>query len=217
MDAVFIFAIIGPMDDPRLDEVATQWSLLRLAHSADVASTADARQSLLLRYRGAIRGYVLALLRNDTDADDVEQDVFLRLMRGDFAGADPSRGRFRDLLKISIKSIVRSHWDRSKRQATKSVDVSLAEDAADNPPEADQWDAHWRQQLLDAAWNALRKQQAVASREIAYSVLRLRSEHPDDDSQRLAERLPQATGQAWRADAFRQQLRRASQIRTTSD
>ena len=37
----------------------------------------------------------------------------------------------------------------------------------------------------------------------------LRADHPDDDSEQQAARLSQATGKTFRADAARQQLRRA--------
>ena len=73
----------------------------------------EARNVLVLRYLPAMRRYIAALLRGGPDADDVTHDVVVRLLSGDFAGADPARGRFRDLLKTAIRNIVRNQIGRA--------------------------------------------------------------------------------------------------------
>src|SRR5437667_8378936 len=52
-------------NEKRLDQVVTQWSLLRLAHGPAPADSTQARKTLLLRYSGAIRSYVGALIKED--------------------------------------------------------------------------------------------------------------------------------------------------------
>jgi RNA polymerase sigma factor (sigma-70 family) len=194
----------------RLDQVVTQWSLLRIAHSPQATAGPQARQELLLRYRGAIRSYVAALLLNETEADDVAQDVLVRLMRGDFASADPTRGRFRDFLKVAVKNMVRNHWERKQRH----VGVSLAanpelEQAADTGNTDEQWTDQWRSQLLESTWQALEQFQRETQGCVYFTALKLRSEYPQEDSTRVAERMAETTGKPWRPDAYRQQLRRA--------
>ncbi len=83
----------------RLEAISTRWTLLRQAHEASTVTSAEARNALVLRYLPAVRRYLGAIVRNDQDADDLTQDVLTRLLSGDFSGADPARGRFRDFLK----------------------------------------------------------------------------------------------------------------------
>src|SRR5262245_5988742 len=103
------------MPKERIDAITTRWSLLRLAHDAS-ADTVQARQALVLRYASAIRRYLGAVLRSRDDADELAQEVIVRLMRGDFAGADPSRGRFRDFLKTAVRNMVSNHWSKQSRR-----------------------------------------------------------------------------------------------------
>ena len=91
-------------DASRLDAIATRWSLVRDAHLTGVPQNATAaRQALVLRYAKSIRRYVGGMLKNSEDADELAQDVVMRLMKGDFGGADANRGRFRDLLKTAVR------------------------------------------------------------------------------------------------------------------
>lgn len=201
----------GFSEDPqRLDQVVTQWSLLRLAHEPVNAESPQARQAMLLRYRDAIRGYVAALLRNETETDDVAQDVLVRLMRGDFGSADPSKGRFRDFLKVAVRNMVRNHWDRQNRRNAVSLNSTEGVEPETTETESDEaWTDEWRGQLLESTWQALEQFEQSTSGCCYYTLLRLRTEFPDSDSAELAEHLSAATGRTWRADAGRQQLRRA--------
>jgi DNA-directed RNA polymerase specialized sigma24 family protein len=199
-------------DDTRrnLDEIPTQWSLLRLAHQ-DATAAGPARQALLLRYNGAIRRYIGGMIRNPHDADEVAQDVVVRLMRGDFAGADSRRGRFRDLLGASVRNMVRNFWNKQNRRRGANLDLAYVEGGSVDPAAAADagWLAHWQSSVLDLAWHALEESQRATPGNVFYTLLRLRAEHPDDDSSRLAELLTRATGKSFRADNVRQQLRRA--------
>ncbi len=196
-------------DEPsRLEAISTRWSLLRRAHGASITSAGEARNAVVLRYVPAIRRYLGALVRNDADADDVTHDVVVRLLAGDFAGADPARGRFRDLLKTAIRNMVRNRWAREKRR--RSIGLESADAAAG--PDADdeaRWTAEWRQSVLDLAWKALQQQEQSRPGSRSYTLLRLRADHPDETSDELAARFSAAIGRAVRADTVRQKLRRA--------
>src|SRR2546430_1665631 len=98
----------------RLEDIPTRWSLLRLA-TEPATQAGPARKALVLRYAGAIRGYVGAMTPDSADADELAQDIVVRLLRGDFAGADPARGRFRDLLKVSVRNQVRTFLSKKSR------------------------------------------------------------------------------------------------------
>lgn len=193
----------------RLDQVVTQWSLLRLAHQPTSLDGPQARQELLLRYRGAIRGYVAALLLNSSEVDDVTQDVLMRLLRGDFASADAMKGRFRDYLKIAVKNMVRTHWERQQRRSTVSLELENVAGQQTFDAEDDTWTNEWRQQLIESTWQALAQFERQTPGSTYYTVLRIRSEFPNEDSSQIAERLTEITGKTWRHDTFRQQLRRS--------
>ena len=194
--------------EERLDRVVTQWSLLRLAHETASMETAQARQRLLLKYNRAIRSYVGALLQNDEDADEVAQDVLMRLLRGDFASADPKKGRFRDFLKVAVKNMVRKHWSGKQRRAGVNLDVAQVAAAQANDPIDAAWDRQWQKSVLDCALRALENFERANPGCVYATLLKLRAEHADADSPQLAELLSYATGKAWKPDATRQQLRR---------
>ena len=192
----------------RLEAISTRWTLFRRAHQGSIASAGDARDALVLRYSPAVCRYVGAMIRNDQDADDVSQDVVLRLLAGDFAGADPQRGRFRDFLKTAIRNMVRNFWSRQKRRRPVDVDVGRLESEQDDPDEGP-WLAAWRRSVLDLAWKALEQHQRSRAGSVCYTLLRLRTDHPDDTSEQLAARLSEQAGKPFRAAAVRQQLHRA--------
>jgi RNA polymerase sigma factor (sigma-70 family) len=196
-------------DDPqRIDQIVTQWSLLRLAHQPVDPQSPQARQAMLLKYRDAIRNYVTSLLRGHADADDLSQDVLLRLMRGDFGNADPSRGRFRDFLKFAVKNMVRNHWSQQQRRGSVSLEQLAGLDPQSEDDEST-WTEEWRGQLLQCTWQLLEDHEKSTPGCCYFTVLRLRTEDTTADSALLAERLSQCMNKAWRADAVRQQLRRA--------
>jgi DNA-directed RNA polymerase specialized sigma24 family protein len=191
----------------RLDEIATDWSLLRLAHQPSVTGSGPARDALALRYNGAIRSYVGALVKEEHDADELAQEALVRILRGTFSGADPQRGRFRDLLKVAVQNLVRTYWTRKQRRTGKNIDVSnLAE--ADSLSDGE-WTAQWQRSVLQLTWAALQAFEREHPGSIAWTLLRLRADHPDDDSTELAARLSQAIGRTIQPAAMRQQLRRA--------
>jgi hypothetical protein len=132
--------------------------------------------------------------------------LVMRLMQGDFAGADPARGRFRDLLKTAIRNMVRDRWNRQKRRRT--VDYAVDDVAAEREDD-DCWIGQWRESVLDLAWKALEQDEQAQAGGGAYTLLRLRADFPDDSSEQLAARFSQRVGQSFRADAVRQKLRRA--------
>jgi len=190
----------------RLDAISTRWTLLRKAHGEESPTAANAaRGALAMRYFPAIRRYIGAIVNQDQEADDVAQDVMVRLLSDDFAGADPARGRFRDLLKVAVRNMIRNRWAQQNRRRPTDADVSNVADESDDAC----WVGQWRQGVLDLAWKALEQQDHDRPGNMAYTLLRLRVEHPADSSDELALRLSQQIGQPMRADAVRQKLRRA--------
>ena len=98
----------------RLESMVTRWSLVRVAHDASGSSASKARNELVLRYSDATKNYIRGIVRDEASAEEIAQHAVLRMLSGDFAGADPNRGRFRDLLKVATRNMVRNHWAKEK-------------------------------------------------------------------------------------------------------
>jgi len=195
-------------DPSRLDAIATHWTLIRAAHtSGKPQEVAAARHALVLRYARAVRRYVGGIARNTDDADELAQEVMVRLMNGDFGGADPNRGRFRDLLRTAVRNMVRKHWAKANRRKAADLDPDVL-GAADERADAE-WDGAWQQNVLDHAWAALKEYERSAPGTRAHTVLKLRTDFPTDTSEQLAERLSAKVSSPIRPDACRQMLRRA--------
>jgi RNA polymerase sigma factor (sigma-70 family) len=192
----------------RLEAIVTRWSLLRRAHDDDNQDAVAARQALVTRYATAVRSYVRAIMQGSADADEVAQDVVVKMMQGNFAGADPERGRFRDLLKVAVRNLVKNRWARENRRQGVDYDTELVagpdEEGGDDP-----WETAWRTQVLDNAWAALEDYERSTAGAVPYTLLRLRAKYPDAESDELAKKLGEKLGRSVRADAVRQQLRRA--------
>ena len=193
----------------RLDAISTRWSLLRLAQNNSMTVAGPARNALALRYAGAIRGYIGAQVKDQQDADEVAQEAMVRILRGDFARADPERGRFRDLLKVAVRNMVRTYWSRKQRRTGVQLDLAQLPLKQAEASGDEEWNAAWRRSLLQMTWAALEAYEQSQPSSVVYTVLRLRTEYPEDDSAALAARLSQRTGRSFRPAATRQQLRRA--------
>ncbi|MFO0814562.1 MAG: sigma-70 family RNA polymerase sigma factor [Gemmatales bacterium] len=191
----------------RIDAISTRWSLVRRAHVAGKPETAsEARQVLVMRYAPAVRKYLGAILKNSEQADELSQEVMVRLLRGDLAGADPDRGRFRDLLKTAVRNLAHKHWEKSK--VRKTVDAEIDYVTEENSSDVD-WQAAWQGTVIDHVWGRLQVEERNEKGVPAYSVLQLRTQYPDESSEQLAARYSQEAGSTIRPDAWRQMLRRA--------
>src|SRR5213080_1066670 len=104
------------MNPARLSGISTMWTVLRQAHGGPPDAATAAKQLLLERYGGAVRAYLLGLLRDPHAADDLTQEFALTLVRGGFKGADPQRGRFRDYVRAALAHLVSHHRQRQRRQ-----------------------------------------------------------------------------------------------------
>jgi RNA polymerase sigma-70 factor (ECF subfamily) len=160
----------------------------------------------LQRYGGAVRRYLLAILRDHHAADDLTQEFGLRLVRGDFRHVDPQRGHFRHYVKTVLRHLVSDYQKKAQ---------TLARPLAANSPalanlvcptdEADpRFLESWREELLARTWEAL-----AAAQPSYYTVLRFRAAHPKLASEQTAEQLARQLGKSLSAAGLRQMLHRA--------
>ncbi len=200
----------SPEASLNLGNIKTRWSMIRQAHDSKPRgeSSSQAREALVMRYASAIRKFVQIVVKEDHLADELAQDAIIRLLKGDFSGADPNRGRFRDLLKTAIRNMARNHWAKANRRSSVTFDLHLIE--SDEPNELDElWTTQCRDMVLSVAWQRLQEWESSNTDSLAFTVLKLRSQYPDDSSSQIAERLSEKLGKPFKADTTRQKLRRA--------
>ncbi len=190
--------------DQRLSRMSTVWTMVFEAHGAEAVAASAAMSGLALRYSGVVNRYLLGAVRDPDAAAELSQEFALRILRGAFRHADPSRGRFRDYLKIALIHLVDDY-----RAAQRSRPRPLPRDGPVSPapaspePEADFLQS-WRTELLDRTWKAL-----ATAQPMYHAVLLFRVENPDVASPRMAEELGARLGTSLRPDQVRKALQRS--------
>jgi RNA polymerase sigma factor (sigma-70 family) len=196
--------------DLRLSRISTRWDLLVQAHQGSGAVVDEARSRLVRRYYRTVYRYLVGATGDPDVAEVLSQEFALRFLRGDFQGADPARGRFRDLVKTVLYHLIVDHHRQRRRQPASLPDstsnLPAAEEAAAASDTA--FLDGWRQELLDQAWEALASLEGQTGQRY-YTVLRWRAEHPDEPAARLAERLGSEKGRPISDAGVRQILHRA--------
>ncbi len=178
-------------DDLRLSRIETLWSVVRQANEGSMEKARQAQQTLLERYGGAVRRYLLGALRSEDAADEVFQEFSLKLVSGAFQKADANQGRFRSFLKTTLFHLIIDYQRRGKRDAIRALpcdtpDRPFCEDRLAEEDRA--WTRSWREELLAKGWAGLAKIEQSTGTPY-YTVLRFRSEHPELRSQEIADQL----------------------------
>jgi RNA polymerase sigma-70 factor (ECF subfamily) len=183
--------------------IPTMWSKVLEGRGAGDRA-ARARNDLLVRYHEAVYHYFRRKLKDENVAQELYSNFALRLIESDrlLRHADPSRGRFRNYLKVALHHMVIDHYRRQGRE--KKV-LPLPPDV----PERDS-DFHpvWRQELLNQAWKALEESDRATGQHL-YPVLRYQSDNPDAHAPEVARWLGDQLGRPFTPEAVRQTLHRA--------
>jgi RNA polymerase sigma-70 factor (ECF subfamily) len=172
--------------EAHLSQISTAWTLVGQAHGGTAEARLAAQAALFQRYRRAVYRYLLAAVRDAHAADELFQEFSLKFVRGDFRGADPERGRFRNLLKTSLSNLI-VNFRKRRAPLTAAEALQATADPRAAAPEDDFLD-HWRKELLDRAWEALADTQKLGGPPY-HAVLRLRSEQPELSAVEVAERV----------------------------
>jgi len=184
-----------------LDEISTRWS-----------QVGDPMQ-FVMRYGPAIQKYLAALIGNPDDAADVAQDFLANMLTHRFAQASPDQGKFRKYLKAAVRNAALMHFRR--KRATQKVQSELADEIANSSaasPADDEWLAAWQRCVVERAWSALHREQRRSADGMYYTVLRIATDHADDDTATQASRASKLAGRPIRPDTFRKQLSRARRL-----
>lgn len=129
---------------------ATHWSVIEAARAGDEA----AMEALFAKYRPAVVAY-LGRAGFTADAEDLGQEVFLRLFRGGLR-ADASLGAFRSLVFTITRNVLRNHLEAAsaKKRAGQRVPLDEATVAA-APSDVDGFDREWLVRLVEVALQRL--------------------------------------------------------------
>jgi DNA-directed RNA polymerase specialized sigma24 family protein len=187
----------------RLSRISTVWAVLREAHAGIDGGASAAQQALLDRYGGAAYRYLLAALGDPDAAEELWQELAVRFLRGDFRGAAPERGRFRDYLKTALIHLIRDRH-RARQRWPGPLPGDAPAPAAPPEGEDDGFLASWREDLLARTWRALERDNAAY-----HATLRCRADNPDLSSPDLAQLLSAQLGRPVTAPWVRKTLQRA--------
>ena len=146
----------------------------------------------------------MGAVRDPDAAAELSQEFALRILRGGFRHADPSRGRFRDYLKTALIHLVDDYRAAQRSRPRPLPPDELASPAPAIPETETDFLESWRAELLDRTWKAL-----AAAQPMYHAVLLFRVENPDVPSPQMAEQLGAQLGTALRPDQVRKALQRS--------
>ena len=96
--------------------VTTHWSVVLAAKNKSSPDSAAALEALCGAYWYPVYAFVRRRGHSPSDAEDLTQDFFARLLAKDYLqAADREKGRFRTFLRVALKRFLANEWDRSHR------------------------------------------------------------------------------------------------------
>ncbi len=190
------------MNEERLTDISTIWTTISSAHTAGPKSQA-AMEELVGRYHDAVTRYIHLKVRDKHLADEVLQEFWTKLLTGKLAGADKSKGRFRDYLRTVLHRLIIDHFRTRKFQSLPPGDL------LDSSRPDEDFDRVWREAVINRVWSRLETYQATTPKNRYATVLQLRRDHPDASIDEIAEKLGEITRTQVRPEAFRKNLQRA--------
>jgi RNA polymerase sigma-70 factor (ECF subfamily) len=94
----------------------THWSVVLQAASPEAPQVMEALEQLCRTYWYPLYAYVRRRGYVHENAQDLIQDFFWRLLKGDWlAQVDRRKGRFRSFLLVAMNHFLANAWDRSQR------------------------------------------------------------------------------------------------------
>lgn len=193
--------------DEHLSRIETMWTVLFKAHHGADSSLNNAQALLLQRYCGAVYRYLVAVLGNANEADELAQEFALRMLQGKFKTADKSKGRFRDYVKTSLFNLVRRHY-RKKSQSPGALRDDAPEPAVAEDDQADQsFTEKWRDEVLSNTWAALAEYERRSGK-LFHTFLQYRTQN-NTTSEAMAKEFSERLGKPLTPAGVRQTLHRA--------
>lgn len=152
----------------------TKWSLVMAARQGADAQATDALEQLCRVYWPPIYAYIRRLGRSPHDAQDLTQEFFHHLLKGDLLQrVDRQKGKFRGFLLTSIRHFLHNQWDRANtlKRGGAAIVVSIDDDSWESlasceeeslPSPEEAFDRRWMSLLIQRATDKLRQEQEIA-------------------------------------------------------
>lgn len=138
--------------------VTTVWTMIREAK----AGSREALERLLSRYRPPLLSYLLQRGLSEHDAEDLAQEVFLRVCQEDFLRrTEKSKGKFRTLMiRVSeylLVTEVRKRYSQKRGGGAKAVSLDSFEEVPVSATEEDRFGELWAKHLIQIALDKLKR------------------------------------------------------------
>jgi len=171
---------------PRPDAwfVTTHWSVVVNAQREQSADSRAALETLCGTYWYPLYAYVRRLGNNPSDAEDLTQSFFARLLEKDYLkAATKEKGRFRTFLLMALKRYVAKEWHRehaAKRGGAAQI-ISLDAQSAENKFALEPshnvapdvlFDRQWAMALLEQTMAQLHDEYASSERGQLFELMR---------------------------------------------
>lgn len=163
----------------------THWSMVLAAGQDDSSGREAALQRLCQTYWYPLYAFVRRQGHPQHDAEDLTQAFFARLLaKGDLAGVDREKGKFRSFLLASMKHFLANEWDKVQAQKRGggrqiiSIDFEDAETKYSVEPTHDLtpeklYERRWAMTVLGQAVSKLRKEMRSAGKGDQFESLKL--------------------------------------------
>jgi RNA polymerase sigma factor (sigma-70 family) len=191
-----------PIPPSHLSDLETSWTTIRNAHSPGPVGQAAMRE-LIGRYHDAVERYLRLKLRDQHLAEEVFQEFWAKLLTHKLAGADHSKGRFRDYLRTVLHRLIIDHFRNRKLQSLPPGE--LLDETSSDPD----YDRVWREAVIKRVWTRLENYEARTPNNRYATVLHLRVNDPKAPIEVIAQRLSDQLGSRVTPEAFRKTLQRA--------
>ncbi|HWE36140.1 MAG TPA: sigma-70 family RNA polymerase sigma factor [Isosphaeraceae bacterium] len=191
-----------PVPSDHLTDLETCWTTIRNAHAPGPTGQAAMRE-LVSRYHDAVERYLRLKLRDRNLADEVFQEFWAKVVDHKLAGADHTKGRFRDYVRTVLHRLIIDHFRGRKLQSLPPGDL-IDPNASDLD-----YDRIWREAVIRRVWLRLETFEACTPKNRYATVLRHRVNDPQAPIEEIAERLGQQLGTRVSPEAFRKTLQRA--------
>lgn len=159
--------------------LTTVWTTIERAKKGD----RDSIEKVIKKYSNPLRAFIRNRGLDETDADDILQEVLIRISDEHFlAKADKMKGKFRSVLLGVTNNIILKHFERARAlkrggdSKTLSLEVLRKEDDSEiNLPAAEQedFDRLWFDYLFKLALQKLQQESKVAKKPY-FEILQLR-------------------------------------------
>ena len=193
---------MAAMAEERLTQISTIWTTISSAHTPGPQSQAS-MEELVGRYHDAVTKYIHLKVRDQHLADEVLQEFWTKLLTGKLAGADKSKGRFRDYLRTVLHRLIIDHFRARKLQPLPPGDL------LDSARPDEDFDRVWRETVIHRVWSRLETYQASTPKNRYATVLQLRRDYPKASIDEIAAKLGEMMRTPVSPEAFRKNLQRA--------